>query len=758
MRQESWALRRRAPDEPAGLGIAGRVLLGLLIVSYAAFALSVFLRPSGEILLWADLGAYDATFALAAILMLMRGLRGDRSNRPWALIGAGLAFTAIGGVLWSLADVWALLDTIIPIPDILWLAFYPLTFIGLTKLGRKRLSLGREYATLDAVLVGSGTFTLGLVALSTVLAVDPADGVTASYVINASYLLGDLVLMAMLVMVAQSFEWRLPLAWSLLLAGLAVFAVGDAAYLVQVSNNSYVEGSAIDLLWPSACMLFGLAAVTARPLPHPDTPTSLHDHRSWVLVPSLAVLSSAAVLVAAALQLIKINPWLPEIFAGITVLLGVVRLDLALRSARSLAQQLRDSQVDPLTGLPNRRALSLLGPAGSLVVVNIDDMASFNHSLGAERADRLLLTIAQRVRSAVRDEDVVTRVGGDEFAVLMATTSGSSATSVAEGLLAVVEEPLDIDGLRLHITACAGVAAVDGARLLPASELLSEATEALRSAKSVGPGLVRSQDGSVSQRSRERVQRRAAVRAALEGEAIDVVPYFQPIVGIVDGDVLVCEALARWHHDGKVLTPDHFIDDVAQSASLPTLTHHMLQASLRAIDVAGLDYSVAVNVPPELVSDALVDDVRQALATTGVEPRRLVIEITETAILRDPREAADILHQLRALGVRVLLDDFGTGWSGLSSLRDLGIDGLKLDYSFVSRMATDPTTAAIVRGVASVADELGILVIYEGVEDPEVNAMVSALPSGYVQGFAVARPMPIADLASWARTHPSAVD
>jgi EAL domain-containing protein (putative c-di-GMP-specific phosphodiesterase class I) len=154
-------------------------------------------------------------------------------------------------------------------------------------------------------------------------------------------------------------------------------------------------------------------------------------------------------------------------------------------------------------------------------------------------------------------------------------------------------------------------------------------------------------------------------------------------------------------------------------------------------------------MPPDLVDENLPAFVREVVAATKSTPDQCIIEITEDAIMRDPAMAAIVLGELRSEGFRVLLDDFGTGWSGLSSLRDLVVDGLKMDGSFIERMTSDDTTARIVRAVANLAEELGVLVIYEGVEDMRIVTEFEAAASGYIQGFALARPMPIGDLAAW---------
>jgi EAL domain-containing protein (putative c-di-GMP-specific phosphodiesterase class I) len=300
----------------------------------------------------------------------------------------------------------------------------------------------------------------------------------------------------------------------------------------------------------------------------------------------------------------------------------------------------------------------------------------------------------------------------------------------------------------LRITMCAGVAAAGG-DAPTIDSMLRDADDALIRAKADGPGLVRVHSGGASERSQERLHRRTEIRAAFEAGGKDFLVYYQPIVRIEDQSVFAVEALVRWRHEGSVLPPGAFIQDLVQSGSMAALTKHMLATSLRELRDAGLDFAVTVNVPPELISDELIAQTTAAVRSTGSSNEQLILEITEESLMRSPETAARILNDLRSHGIRVELDDFGTGWSGLSSLRDLAVDGLKIDFSFVSRMITDSTARAIVHGVSAVASDLGILVIYEGVEDREVEELLRAEYAGCLQGYGIGRPMPIEDLVRW---------
>jgi len=354
----------------------------------------------------------------------------------------------------------------------------------------------------------------------------------------------------------------------------------------------------------------------------------------------------------------------------------------------------------------------------------------------------------------------VARIGGDEFGVLFRGMPLDDATPFVEALVTHLEDEFTVEGHAVRVSACAGLSTEAGEDV-DVEELLAQAQFALHEAKLTGTGIVRSFTGVTGERSQVRLRLRAEIKEELRlgGEAF--VPYYQPIVDLADGSVLAVESLVRWDVDGLVRQPDQFIGEIERSGSMPALTAHMLVASLRELRNAGIDAAVTVNIPPDLVDADLGRIVGEALVVTGSKPEQLIVEVTEDAILRNPEHAALILGQLRHFGVRVLLDDFGTGWSGLSSLRDLVVDGLKIDGSFTRAMQTDGTTDTIVRSVAELAARLNVLVIYEGVEDQAQLAQLRGSCDGFVQGFAVSRPMPVADLVRWfhrrARSVPEAM-
>lgn len=726
--------RMSAPDAIAAALVAVTVL----------FVASVLLRPPGAYLAWSDAGLYSTAFALAGTLAVARGRTPGRDLQGWTVIGIGLLVYTVGNLVWSVSQALGLSDSAPHPSDAFFLAFLPFAFAGMLQLATRRLRLSFGRGWLDALVVGTGAFSVGATVISReihdrIVVTDPG------LIVNSLYLLGDLVLLALAFSVAQAFSWRPPRAWWLLLLGFATFAVTDGSYVVQASTGSYVEGAIGDAGWVVSAAAIGLAAW----LDSPDLDYARREGGLTRVAPSLAILIAGAVLLIS-------DPgdtyWVSEAAAIGTLALGVVRMNASVSDATSLAERLRRAEIDPLTGLANQRGLQGL-PARrisgtALLLIDLDGFADVNDSLGREAGDALLVEMARRLRQGIRAADVAARLGSDDFAVLLASTSAEEGARIAESLVRLIEEPTLIHGVRVQVSASAGVARVDaGGHAL--TDALREAGTALQAAKVRGRGVVQTASGVAGQQSRARLEMRAELREALARGGDAFIPHYQPILRVSDGEVLAVEALVRWQRDGRLLGPGQFLDEVKSAGAMGDLTSLMFTRCLGELRAAGLPYPVTINVPPELLDAALVARVQSALESTGSRADQVLIEILEDAIIRDPQSAATVLADLRNRGVQVLLDDFGTGWSGLSTLRDLLVDGLKIDSSFVSAMHVDPTSASIVQAVTGVAHELDLLVVYEGAESPETIEQLARITGAHGQGYGLARPMPIDDLARW---------
>ena len=687
---------------------------------------------------------YNVSFILAAAIVGVHAATGGRRTRPWFVVAGGLALYVVGLAVMSVGGTGMSPNAATP-ADAFWLMFYPLAFVALLVLTKRSLAMDVTHSLLDSALVGVGAFAVGVAILDATVA-PGMSGADPSFVITRSlYLLGDLVMLVLVLAVAQAFKWRPPVAWWFLIAGGIVFSLADAAYLVQLANGTYVSGSWIDLLWPVTALLVSLAAFSDTGAPVPPTA----PQRVTFLAPSVAIVAAGGVLL-----------WQPSgplqvaaaVAAGVTILLAVVRLNVDVRESVRLTRQLRRSQVDMLTGLPNRRSLLESGDLQdlrcSVVVLGIDSFKDVNDTLGHDAGDRLLVMIADRLRAQVADGDVLARLEGDEFAVVLCSTPPGAAGTAAESLVRSLEDPVTLDGIPLLVTACAGVVEA-GDEWPDLASMLRHAAAALGTAKAEGPGLVRLHSGEPGAQTAERLRMRAEARAALTSGGADFVVHYQPIVSLRDGSVLAVEALVRWRYEGELLQPSDFLPEIVRGGLMPDLTRLMLTTSLRELRDNVVDLPVSVNVPPDLMSDWILAEAPRSLSMAGVQPRSLIIEITEEAIMKQPEVAAHVLQSLRSSGVRILLDDFGTGWSGLSSLRDLIVDGLKIDHSFVSRLHIDPSARAIVRSIALLAADLDLMIVYEGVDEPEVLDDLTPIGRCYVQSFTTARPMSARELAVW---------
>ncbi|GGL96282.1 GGDEF-domain containing protein [Streptomyces fumigatiscleroticus] len=470
---------------------------------------------------------------------------------------------------------------------------------------------------------------------------------------------------------------------------------------------------------------------------------------------AIALLGIAPLICVVALA----QPVLLPLFA-----IPLIALDSTLWIARARAEeQLRD----PLTGLPNRQWLleriwtalddaERIGARAALMLIDLDRFRSVNDTLGHPAGDRLLLQIADRLRLALPRGAEAARLGGDEFAVLLPVADSTTATTrLARSVVGALSSPLDLDGLTLVLEASAGVAVFPD-HALDAEGMLRRADVAMYQAKRDRTG-VEVYESKRDSNTPDRLGLLGDLRRALDAHEVSL--HYQPKVRF-DGQVAGLEALVRWVHPerGKV-PPDEFIAIAESSGLMPHLTDYVLETALGQVAEwrsQGLFVPVAVNVSPRDVhTPGFAGSVAARLARHGVPAGALQLEITEHVLLEDPQQAADTLAGLTGHGVKMSLDDFGTGYSSLVHLRRLPVSELKIDRSFVARLAVDTEDAEIVRCTVDLAHSLGLLVVAEGVEDDETWERLRDLGCDAVQGWLVAAAMPPEETTAWLRARGS---
>ncbi|MDW4909343.1 bifunctional diguanylate cyclase/phosphodiesterase [Streptomyces sp. ADMS] len=464
-----------------------------------------------------------------------------------------------------------------------------------------------------------------------------------------------------------------------------------------------------------------------------------------------------------AIALLAIAPLICVVAVALPILLPLFAIPLiALDSTLWIARARAEEQLrDPLTGLPNRQWLlertwtalddaERIDARAALMLIDLDRFRSVNDTLGHLAGDRLLLQIADRLRLALPRGAEAARLGGDEFAVLLPVVdSTTSATRVARNLVTVLGSPLDLDGLTLVLEASAGLAVFPD-HALDAEGLLRRADVAMYQAKRDRTG-VEVYESKRDSNTPDRLGLLGDLRRALDAHEVEL--HYQPKVRF-DGQVAGLEALVRWVHPerGKV-PPDEFIAIAESSGLMPHLTEYVLETALEQVAKwrsQGLFVPVAVNVSPRDVhTPGFAGSVAARLNRHGVPAGSLQLEITEHVLLEDPQKAADTLAALTAHGVKMSLDDFGTGYSSLVHLRRLPVSELKIDRSFVGRLAVDTEDAEIVRCTVDLAHSLGLLVVAEGVEDDETWERLRDLGCDAVQGWLVAAAMPPEEATAW---------
>jgi diguanylate cyclase (GGDEF)-like protein len=693
----------------------------------------------------------SAVYVLVAAIVALRALRVEGHRGPWALFALGLSMYALGNVLWSF---WIGKLTNAPIPsicDALWLTLYPLSYAGIVGIarvrGQKRMPAG---VWLDGIIAGAG-----LAAVGAALVFEPifasATGSPVAVATELAYPIGDLLLAALLLGVLALRGWRVNRIWGLLCAGFLLLALADCMYGVQVAGGSSSPSAMTNLFYVVAVALLGLAAWQ----PEGERPRPRLEATSVLLVPAGFTLTAVGLLLYDHVHRLD---GFAFALATLTLLAACLRIGLAFRDLQSLAEARRQAATDDLTSLPNRRlfmqrvrdAISTAGMASGEVTVlmlDLDNFKELNDTLGHNAGDALLRLIGPRVKEALRSRDTVARLGGDEFGVLLDPSPDEAGiVRVADRILVALRQPFDVQGLALRLTASIGIATFPS-HAGDDEGLLKRADVAMYQAKVSRSGF----EFYASERDTHSVEKLGIAGLEL---------HYQPKAEAHSRRIAGLEALVRLRMpNGRLVPPLDFLAAAEHAGMSRTVTRKVLELGLAQLVVwreAGHDLDLAVNTTVADLLDAdFPREVAASLAAHNLPPDALVLEVTESSVLSDPVRIGNILAQLGELGIRLSLDDFGTGYSSLAHLKSYPVGEVKIDRSFVARMCTDMTDAAIVYATIELAHKLGIRVVAEGVEDEATWQELDKLGCELVQGYVLSRPLPAGELEQILNAQPA---
>jgi diguanylate cyclase (GGDEF)-like protein len=438
---------------------------------------------------------------------------------------------------------------------------------------------------------------------------------------------------------------------------------------------------------------------------------------------------------------------------------------VALQNGELVDRLRHEALHDALTGLPNRaflqRRLSTaltgvvdgVSAGATVMILDLDGFKEVNDTLGHAQGDQLLIEIGRRLTAAVGAVGLVARLGGDEFALLVdGTADEDQVVRIARRALRELEHPVVLDGMEVEVSGSLGIALAPLHATEPAG-LLKQADLAMYDAKASGRGL-RVYEADLDSTDPRRLTLVAELRAALSRGGVTV--HVQPQARPTTGQTVAVEALVRWEHpELGWISPVEFIPIAERSGLIGPLTTHVLDQSLAAVadwQRQGFQLGIAVNLSTRSLHDPdLVDTVQRLLRRHCVPASQLTLEVTEGSVMADPARAIGLLHELRDLGCRLSVDDFGTGHSSLSYLKRLPVHEVKIDQSFVTGLRETGEDIAIVRAIVDLGRHLGLEVVAEGVEDRRTWDLIAGTGCDLVQGWYVSRPMPADALPTWLR-------
>jgi diguanylate cyclase (GGDEF)-like protein len=620
--------------------------------------------------------------------------------------------------------------------------------LALYGLLRARRTGRQRGALLDAIMLGSG-------ALLTVhnLLIEPTMGREESWVFArvaiAIYPATSVCLIVIAARLAFGGNDR-SVAFRLLLAGTTCLLLGDMIFALGEAGTLSLPQAMLEVPYLLVPAFVGSAVL------HPSIRLIASPHRGASSMMSRSRLAAVAAALLTPIAFIAER----DLRSGQTVTTGlclilaltaIVRLSTAMKhQASAEALLVHQAYHDELTGLPSRslimskidemldRSRDGGGPI-ALIFLDLDHFKLVNDSMGHAVGDQLLVHAGRKIRSCLRPEDVVGRISGDEFIVVAHGLDNTRAHNLAERIRAVLGEGFNLEAGEMFISASVGITIARGTDYADAATLIQEADTAMYRSKEAGRNTVTTFDSTMRERVARRVELERRLRHALhEGE---LSAHYQPIVAMPSGRIHGFEALVRWEDGGCMLSPAEFIPVAEDSGLIVPLGTFMLDTACRELarwrrTVRGAELlTMSVNISPRQVRESdIVDTVAEALERYGLPGSALWLEITESVMMEDSVGTAAVMAGVRALGVRLAVDDFGTGFSSLSYLKRFPVSRVKIDRSFVVGLSKDSTDASLVTAIIAMASALHLEPVAEGVETAEQASRLYELGCRQAQG------------------------
>ena len=735
----------------------GMTLLLLVYGSWQVFRWT----PAGDQRLVGDLFFYPVGMASVwtAWRASQRSLGSRRQQAAWRFLALASLVYLLGDIAQTVYEAigkseypsWA---------DPLYLLFYPLMLAGVLCFpAARRGRVERVRLALDmAVVAIGGSALVGYVLLGPIVAAAGGSS-TLQTTVSVAYPLGDMILFfGLATLLRQSIPFARG-ALQFVTAGLLLFVAGDLVCGYITLHSSYQGGDPVDTLWMVAVSCLAVAATAQAPV------TAREEVARGGNTTRVSWLPYGAVAVAFVVLLISEHS--EPVFPVIILTLAAMALTMLVAARQFLSQrdlvgaqgELRYQALhDTLTGLPNRalvldRAEQMLARARrqhdpvAALYVDIDGFKHVNDTLGHAAGDALLRTVAARLSTVMRASDTVGCLSGDEFICLLDSAElDASPELVAERILEVLRLPIELDASSTRpvaITASIGIARGERAS---ADDLLRDADIALYQAKDAGKDRYRLFEPRMHTVAHDRAMLEMDLQDALGNEQFFLL--YQPTLDLEQELMTGVEALLRWQHPTRgVIPPDVFVPIAERTGMIVPIGRWVLNqacAQAAAWRRQGNEIGIAVNVSTrQLEHDAFINEVEDALKTSGLAPAALTLEITETTLMHDPEAAAKRLKELKALGIRLAIDDFGTGYSSLAYLRQFPVDAIKIDRSFVSGLAASAESGALIHTLVQLGKTLGLQTLGEGIEQPVQLHTLQREHCDLGQGFLFARPLSV---------------